>query len=250
MQASPREIMAIMAARELNPSEVVLVGVGIPNLAANLAKRLYHPDITLIYESGTIDSNPPRQPLSIGDSSLVEDVSSVFSVFETFSYIIQRGFVDVGFLGSAQVDVTGHINTTIIGKYEHPEVRLPGSGGACEISHYAKRKVIITTFSKLKIRKVVDFVTSSTMSNAGGSTGQESGSNSVKIITDICIINVDTPNGAEITHVYSTTDMDVLRNYAEEIGLSISETVEKVKEPTKEELDVLHALDTQGVYLK
>lgn len=250
MQVPEKELMAIMAARELKASEVVLVGVGIPNLAANLAKRLYHPDIVLIYESGTIDSNPPRQPLSIGDSSLVEDVVSVFSVYEMFSHIIQGGFIDVGFLGAAQIDLEGDINTTVIGDYDSPRARLPGSGGACEIAAYARRKVIITTFSQLKIRKKVDFVTSSTIIPPDEVTGQDHTSQKVTIITDSCTISIAAGGNAEITKIYPGTDIMKLRKEATEIGISISDSPETAETPTEDEVNALHSLDSAGAYLK
>lgn len=249
MASNPRETMAVMAARELKESDVVLVGVGLPNLAANLAKKLYFPEIVLIYESGTIDCYPPRQPLSIGDSSLVEDVSSIFSVFEMFSHIIQRGLIDVGFLGAAQVDLSGDVNTTVIGDYQNPKVRLPGSGGACEIAFYSKKTVIITSFSSLRIVKKVDFVTSTGANTSAGKSSEDVPHEKGKIITDKCIIEVDDSGDSEITVAYSDTDLETLKRDAELIGLKIRDPLETSPPPTEEELNVLRSLDKERIYL-
>ncbi|MCJ7488544.1 MAG: CoA-transferase subunit beta, partial [Thermoplasmata archaeon] len=129
---SQSELMVIVAARELKDRESVLVGVGIPNLAANLAKKLQAPNLLLVYESGAVGSNPSRMPLSIGDPCLVSGAKSVCSMYEQFAYYLQGGRIDVGFLGGAQIDKYGNINSTIIGTYKTPKVRLPGSGGACD----------------------------------------------------------------------------------------------------------------------
>lgn len=239
-----------MAARELKDFDVVLVGVGLPNLAANLAKRLYFPNIILIYESGAINSSPPRQPLSIGDSTLVEDVSAIFPVFELFSYIVQRGMVNVGFLGAAQVDLAGNINTTVIGDYVDPKVRLPGSGGACEISFYSGKTVIITNFSRLKIRKQVDFVTSSGINDSPDITKHRPDSQRGRMITDKCIVELNDSGHFEITKVYSSTDLEDLKKEAEAIGIDFKKPLDTVKDPSEEELEVLHSLDKGTMYLK
>lgn len=250
MKASPKEIMTVMAARELQDSDVVLVGVGLPNLAANLAKRLYSHAIILVYESGTIDSSPPRLPLSIGDSSLVEDTSAIFSVSELFFHIVQKGLIDVGFLGSAQVDVSGNINTTVIGNYSLPKVRLPGSGGASEISYYSGKKVIMTKFSTMKITKKVDFITSCGPDNAHGKReGKNTGRKTI-IVTDLCIIEVNGNENAEIVKVYERTDLEALRIDAEKIGLQFRMPTGRAEEPTEEELRVLNGMDKGGLYLK
>ena len=128
-QVTPSELMVAIAARELKDGESVLVGVGIPNLAANLAKRLQAPNLIMVYESGTIGSNPSRLPLSIGDPCLVTGAKSVCSMYEQFAYYIQGGRIDVGFLGGAQIDKFGNINSTVIGSEKAPKGRLPGSGG-------------------------------------------------------------------------------------------------------------------------
>ena len=152
--------MAAVAARELVDGEVVFVGIGLPNLACNLARRLHAPNLVLIYESGAVGAAPQRLPISIGDPSLVTDSLSVCSMFDIFSYYLQGGLIDVGFLQGAQIDRFGNLNTTVVGDYHKPSVRLPGSGGACEIAVLAKKVFVIAPQSKRSFPPKVDFITS------------------------------------------------------------------------------------------
>jgi glutaconate CoA-transferase subunit B len=138
------ELMIINAARLLQDGDQVFVGVGIPNLACNLARRTHAPHLQMIYEAGVIGAQPERLPLSIGDPTLVSGALAVCSMFDIFSFYLQRGNIDVGFLGGAQIDQFGNINATVIGDYFHPKVRLPGSGGSMEIAAWANRCYIIT----------------------------------------------------------------------------------------------------------
>ena len=154
------ELMICQAARQLRDDEVVFVGIGLPNIACNLARRLHAPDLVLIYESGAVGAAPTRLPISIGDPSLVTDSLSVCSMFDVFNYYLQGGLVDVGFLQGAQIDRFGNLNTTVIGDYAHPKVRLPGSGGACEIALLARRVFVIAPQRKRSFPERVDFVTS------------------------------------------------------------------------------------------
>src|SRR5881396_1432367 len=133
------EMMTIAASRMLRNGAVCFVGIGMPSAAANLARLTHAPEVVLIYESGTIGAKPDVLPLSIGDGELAENADTVVSVPEIFRYWLQGGRIDVGFLGAAQVDRFGNINTTVIGDYAKPKVRLPGSGGACEIAINAKK---------------------------------------------------------------------------------------------------------------
>jgi len=157
---SPSEIMVARAARELKDGEVIFVGIGLPNLACNLARRLQAPNLVLIYESGAVGAVPSRLPLSIGDPCLVTDSISVCSMVEIFNYYLQGGLIDVGFLGGAQVDRFGNINSTVIGNYDKPKTRLPGSGGACEIAIHAKKIIIILKQNKRTFPEKIDFITS------------------------------------------------------------------------------------------
>jgi len=157
---SASEMMIVNAARQLKDGDVVFVGVGLPNLAANLAKRLHAPGLEMIYEAGIYGANPQRMPLSIGDPTLVSGSTSVVSVAEIFMLYLQRGHIDVGLLGGAQIDRYGNINSTVIGDYHNPKVRLPGSGGASAIALLAKKTVLISRLSKRNFPEKVDFITS------------------------------------------------------------------------------------------
>ncbi len=157
---SPSEMMVARAARELKNGEVVFVGIGLPNVACNLARRLQAPGLVLIYESGAVGCVPDRLPLSIGDPCLATDSISVCSMVEVFNYYLQGGLIDVGFLGGAQVDRFGNINSTVIGDYARPKVRLPGSGGACEIAIHAKKVIMVLKQSPKSFPEKIDFVTS------------------------------------------------------------------------------------------
>ncbi len=152
--------MIIAAARLLKNGERVLVGVGVPNIAANLAKRLDAPDLVLVYESGVIDARPERLPLSIGDGTLVDAALAVLPMGELFSHYLLTGWIDVGFLGAAQIDASGNLNSTVIGEYQQPKVRLAGAGGAPEIATSARRTIIVMEHSRDRFPAKIDFITS------------------------------------------------------------------------------------------
>jgi glutaconate CoA-transferase subunit B len=160
--ATTDEIMIINAARQLGAlaaqgKPVCFVGIGLPSTAANLARRLYEPAPVLVYESGCIGSKPQRLPLSIGDGELAETADAVVSVPEIFAYWLQAGRIDVGFLGGAQLDKFGNINSTVIGSYDHPKTRLPGAGGAPEIAASAGAVMVIMRQSKRAFVEQCDF---------------------------------------------------------------------------------------------
>src|SRR5512146_3493333 len=154
------EIMTVEAARRLRSGMVCFVGIGMPSAAANLARLTHAPEVVLIYESGTIGAKPEILPLSIGDGELAETADTVVSVPEIFRYWLQGGRVDVGFLGAAQVDRFGNINTTVIGPYDKPKVRLPGAGGAPEIAASCKEVLITLRQNTRAFVEKLDFVTS------------------------------------------------------------------------------------------
>src|SRR5664279_3121917 len=145
---SKSEMMIVAAARELAGQKVCFVGVGLPNICVNLAKLTVSPALELVYESGVFGAQPARLPLSIGDPTIVTRATAVTSMFDLFSLYLQGGRIDVGFLGAAQIDRFGNINTTVIGDYEHPTTRLPGSGGACEIAINAREVFVIVRQNK------------------------------------------------------------------------------------------------------
>ena len=154
------EMMTVAAARELTSGTVCFVGIGLPSTAANLARASHAPDVVLIYESGCIGAKPDRLPPSIGDGILSRTADAVVSVPEIFAYWLQAGRVDVGFLGAAQVDRFGNINTTVVGEYASPQVRLPGAGGAPEIATSCSRVIITLRHSPRAMVEKLDFVTS------------------------------------------------------------------------------------------
>lgn len=154
------ELMAIEAARRLTDDNVCFVGIGLPSTAANLARRTNAPDCVLIYESGTIGAKPVEMPLSIGDGELAETADAVVSVPEMFGYWLQGGRIDVGFLGAAQIDRRGNLNSTVIGSYDTPTVRLPGGGGAPEIATSCKSVFVMLKQSKRTFVEQLDFRTS------------------------------------------------------------------------------------------
>jgi glutaconate CoA-transferase, subunit B len=160
MAHSADKMMTVAAARELRDGEVCFVGIGLPSTAANLARGRHAPGVVLVYESGTIGSKPTRLPLSIGDGDLAETADSVVPVAEIFNYWLQGGRIDVGFLGAAQIDRHGNLNSTVIGPYDAPKVRLPGAGGAPEIAALAGRVITIIRQSPRTFVDELDFKTS------------------------------------------------------------------------------------------
>jgi glutaconate CoA-transferase subunit B len=183
-------MMTVSAARMLRNGAICFVGIGLPSTAANLARLLHAPDAVLIYESGPIGAKPDVLPLSIGDGNLAEHADTVVSTPEIFRYWLQGGRVDVGFLGAAQLDRFANVNTTVIGDYYRPKVRLPGAGGAPEISTCAREVLIIVKQTRKSFVENVDFITSpgfltggDTRTRAGIKTGGP-----VAVITDLCIL--------------------------------------------------------------
>jgi glutaconate CoA-transferase subunit B len=160
MDYNANEMMVCQAARQLQNGDVVFVGIGLPNMACNLARRMHAPDLVLLYESGAVGATPERLPVSIGDPALVTNSLSVCSMFDIFNYYLQGGLIDVGFLQGAQIDRFGNLNTTVVGDYAKPSVRLPGSGGACEIAILARKVFVIAPQTKRSFPEKVDFVTS------------------------------------------------------------------------------------------
>ena len=190
MDYLPSELMTIIAARALTNNDVCFVGIGAPSTACNLARLTHAPDITLIYESGTIAARPDTLPLSIGDPELSETALTTVSVPEMFAYWLQGGRVSVGFLGGAQIDRFGNINSTVIGDYDHPTVRLPGAGGAPEIACACGRIFVIMSQSPRSFVPAVDFVTS-LGHGKGGDERQRLGLSTAGtslVFTDLCVM--------------------------------------------------------------
>jgi glutaconate CoA-transferase subunit B len=198
---SSDEMMTIAAARALRDGARCFVGIGRPSTAANLARRTHAPDLVLIYESGTIGAKPGRLPLSIGDGVLAETADAVVPVPEIFNYWLQPGRIDVGFLGAAQIDRYGNINTTVIGDdYGNPLVRLPGAGGAPEIAASCREVIVIVQHSRRAFVDRVDFVTSVGFGSGPGDRERLglTGRGPVLVITDLGLLEPD-PETAELT---------------------------------------------------
>ena len=192
-RATSDEMMAVTAARSLRDGTVCFVGIGKPSTAANLARRTHAPNLVLVYESGTLGAKPGRLPLSIGDGVLAETADAVVGVPEVFNYWLQAGRVDVGFLGGAQLDRFANINTTVIGPYDHPTVRLPGAGGAPEIAASCGEVLIVMNQSPRSFVERVDFVTSFGFGRGAGDRERLGlrGRGPVKVITDLGVLEPD-----------------------------------------------------------
>lgn len=230
--------MAVVAARELRDGEVVFVGIGLPNLACNLARRTHAPNLVLIYESGAVGAVPDRLPVSIGDPALVTGSLMVCGMADVFQLLLQNGKIEVGFLGGAQVDRYGNINTTVIGPYERPKVRLPGSGGAAEIAIHARRVLIVAKLSPRGFPERVDFITSP-------------GDRVQRVITDKGVLEPDGPRGELVlTALYPGVEPAEVQAG---VGWKLRSRpkLAQVDPPTPADLRLLRdVLDPQGLFLK
>jgi glutaconate CoA-transferase, subunit B len=187
---SADEMMTITAARQLKNGSVCFVGIGLPSAACNLARRTHAPELVLIYESGTVGTRPEVLPLSIGDGELAATATCVVPLPEVFAHYLQRGRVDVGFLSAAQIDRFGNLNSTVIGSYAHPGVRLPGSGGAPDIAAYAREVLLIMKQSARSFVERLDFLTSCGYLCGGGERARRGfpGGGPRAVITDFGIL--------------------------------------------------------------
>ncbi|HVH22487.1 MAG TPA: CoA-transferase [Pseudonocardia sp.] len=241
-------MMTVAAARALRDGQVCFVGIGLPSTAANLARRLHAPNLVLIYESGTLDSRPEQLPLSIGDGVLAESALSVVSVPEVFNYWLQPGRVDVGFLSGAQIDRFGNINTTVIGSYAEPAVRLPGSGGAPEIAASCREVIVIMRHQRRAFVELVDFVTSVGHGIGPGDRARLGlrGAGPVRVITDIGVLEPD-PASAELVLTALHPGGTAERAMAETgWTLQVSSEVSSTPAPTTAELAALRGLRVVG----
>ncbi|HEX3247579.1 MAG TPA: CoA-transferase [Chloroflexota bacterium] len=250
---TPAEMMAAVASRELRDGEVVFVGIGLPNLACNLARATHAPNLVLIYESGAVGAIPERLPVSIGDPALVTGSLMVSSMADVFQNLLQNGRIEVGFLGGAQIDRYGNINTTVVGDYVAPSVRLPGSGGAAEIAIHARRTVVISRLDRRAFPKQVDFITSPGH-RIGGRTRRElgmPGAGPTKVVTDKAVLEVNPLTGElELAALYPGIEV---AQVAAGIGweLQCRERLAELASPTERELHLLRqVLDPRRLYLK
>jgi len=236
------EIMSVVAARHLHDGQVCFVGIGLPSEAANLARLSHAPGVVLIYESGTIGARPDVLPLSIGDGELAEKADLVVSVPEIFSYWLQAGRVDVGFLSAAQIDRFGNLNSTVIGSYDDPIVRLPGAGGAPEIASSAGEVIVMLRQSRRTFVESVDFITSVGFGRTGEGRPGHSGAGPTVVITDLGVLAPDPTShelrlvaihpGIEVGEVIDSTGWE----------LKVADDLEVTRAPTSAELRLLRDL--------
>jgi len=241
------EIMTVVAARELTGEMVCFVGIGLPSRAAILARSTHAPDVTLVYESGCIGAKPDRLPPSIGDGVLSRTADAVVSVPEIFSYWLQSGRIDVGFLGAAQVDKRGNINTTVVGNYDRPSVRLPGAGGAPEITTSCGQVIITLRHSARAFVEKLDFVTSvgHFEDEALERQREKHGHGPQVIVTDLCVMRYQRESrefeltslhpGVQIEDVLAQTGWPVI----------VSDDLQETAPPSNEELVALRGF-TEG----
>ncbi len=253
---SKSEMMIAAAARELAGQRVCFVGVGLPNIAVNLAKRTVAPDLELVYEAGVFGARPARLPLSIGDPTIVSGATAAMSMFELFAFYLQGGLVDVGFLGAAQIDRFGNINTTVIGDYASPVTRLPGSGGACEIAINARQIFVIMRQSRRSFVDKIDFRTSP--GNLGGAADAERirreqgwlGRGPSVVVTDLGIYHFSDEGEMRLDALHPGATLDAVRDT---IGWEprISAQLTVTPEPTDAELQLMRVeLDPGGTYIR
>lgn len=247
--ATTEETMIVNAARMLHGDQSCFVGIGLPSVAANLARETHAPDLFLIYESGCLGSKPTRLPLSIGDGDLALTATSVISVPEIFNYWLQAGRIDVGFLGVAQIDRMANINTTVIGDYEDPKVRLPGAGGAPEIAASCGEVIVIVRHSRRTFVETVDFITS--VGHGDGPGFREAngliGKGPIAVVTDLGILRPD-PETRELvlTDLHPGVTVEQVRD---ETGwdLTVAPQLETTAPPSDEELHLLRDLRGRDV---
>ena len=248
---SASELMIIAASRALHGNRTVFVGVGLPNIACNLARRSHSPDMELVYESGVFGAQPARLPLSIGDPTLVSGATSVVSMADLFMLYLQRGLIDVALLGGAQIDRFGNLNTTVIGDYARPKTRLPGSGGACEIAINARRIFMIMRLSKRAFVNKIDFQTSPGHLD-GGDARQRLGMPGFgpdQVITDKALFTFDNPEREMM--LVELAPGQTVESVQAAVGwpLRVAGSLREMIPPTAEELAIVREqLDPQGLY--
>ncbi|OQY94788.1 MAG: 3-oxoadipate--succinyl-CoA transferase subunit B [Chloroflexi bacterium UTCFX4] len=251
MEYSQNELMISAAARELRGARVAFVGVGLPNIVCNLGQRLHAPALELVYEAGVFGARPARLPLSIGDPTIVTGAASVMGMPDLFQYYLQRGLIDVGFLGAAQIDKFGNINTTVIGAYAKPKTRLPGSGGAAEIAVLCGKILVITRLNKRAFVPRVDFITSPGYLEGGAAREKlkARGRGPEAVITDLCVLRfaADTREMMVTSLHPNVTRAQVEANIGWQIRFA--DALETTEPPSAEELRLIREeLDPQRLY--
>ena len=238
------EVQTIVAARRLEHARSVFIGVGRPSTAAILARMVHNPELVLVYESGTIGAKPFHIPLSIGDGELAETADAVVSVPEMFNYWIGPGRIQIAFLGAAQVDRFGNLNSTVIGEYEHPKTRLPGAGGAPEIAASCDEVVVIVPHTRRTFVESLDFRT--TVGYGDGREDRERlgfrGRGPTAVITDLGVLEPD-PDSRELTltQIHPGVELEEVRE-ATGWHLQVADEPVATPAPTEDELTALREL--------
>ena len=238
------EVQTIVAARRLRHTKTVFIGVGRPSTAALLARMVHNPELILVYESGTIGAKPFHIPLSIGDGELAETADSIVSVPEMFNYWIGPGRVQVAFLGAAQVDRFGNLNSTVIGDYEHPRTRLPGAGGAPEIAACCQEVVVIAPHTSRTFVDRLDFRTTVGYGDVPGDRQRLGfrGRGPTAVVTDLGVLEPDGDTGElTLTHIHPGVEVEQVRA-ATGWDLRVEDDLEPTPPPTDEELSALREL--------
>lgn len=244
MEHTPEELMTVVASRALQDGDVCFVGIGAPSAACNLARLTHAPGLVLIYESGTLQTEPEVLPLSIGDGELCETALTTVPVVEMFQYWLQGGRISKGFLGGAQIDRFANINTTVVGDYEQPKIRLPGGGGAPEIAGSCHEVLITAKHSPRTFVERVDFVTS--LGHGSGRGDREraglSTAGPVLVITDLCLMEPDAATAElTVTSLHEGVTRDRVRD-ATGWPVRFADQVATTPPPTAQELAVLREL--------
>ncbi len=238
------EMMTVAAARLLRDGQVCFVGIGLPSAACNLARLTHAPGLVLIYESGTIGTRPTVLPLSIGDGELAETAACVVPLPDIFSDYLQAGRIDIGFLGAAQIDRFGNLNSTVIGPYEKPRTRLPGAGGATEIAAHARQVFIVMKATKRSFVAQLDFQTSGGLFPGRAASGARGGGPAV-VVTDVGVLKPQ-PETGELALVAVYPGIPAAEAVAA-IGwpLALAPRIDTIAAPTAQELEVLRALEAR-----
>jgi glutaconate CoA-transferase, subunit B len=252
-QYTKNELMIVASARLLAGVRNCFVGVGLPNVVCNLAQRTVAPELQLVYESGVFGARPRRLPLSIGDPTLATGATAITSMFELFAFYLQAGLIDVAFLGGAQIDRYGNLNTTVIGDYDRPKVRLPGSGGACEIAIHARTILVIMRQAQRSFVERLHFRTSPGHSGdpAHDRARGWSGSGPTNVVTDLATFGFDDGTGEmTLSTLHPGVSLDDVRA---SMGWEprVAEDLVETPAPTDGELTLLREeLDPEGIYSK
>jgi glutaconate CoA-transferase subunit B len=248
---STLELMAVCGSRQIRNGDVVFIGTGLPLIAAMLAKQTHAPKAKIVYEAGFIDSNAKDIALSIADSRLGYQAAAAIGLLETLGLMLQGGHVDVGFVGAAQIDEHGNINTTYIGSFDKPTVRLPGSGGGNDIISSAKRIIVIMTHEKRKMVKKLDYLTSPGFLDGPGARERAGllGGGPSLVVTNLCQMDFEPETkrmrlatvhpGISVSQVVENSGFDLI----------LPESVPTTSSPTRGELALLREIDPNGIYI-